>query len=208
MTRHLTLTQLTFLIAVAVGVAGLLVLVIYALHKALREYREEGDLKPKASRVNDPPVFALATMQGVLAGVKAQQEKVLEQSRAAEKRAEESARLLESIIREMPVGLMVFNREGFLTLSNPVLRELLGVDIWSRRRCPEILGPESTLTGFVRECLEAHKTYRREAITTCTPNGEARNLEMWLAPLRTRSGERDGAVLLLARPPDQPQPEK
>lgn len=197
MTQHLSLSQLTLLVGGAVLIGGLLVFLVYTLHKAFQSQRQQADLKPKPPGTVDETTFAMATMQGVIAKMKAQEKELLELRRAAEQRADESARISENIIREMPSGLMVFNREGFISVANPAVRALLGVDTWSRRRYPEILGRQSTLAGYIQECLETGKTATRETIEYCTPHGETRVLGMSLSPYHASNGEIDGAVCLL-----------
>jgi PAS domain S-box-containing protein len=183
----------TFLVVLAaVGVAA------FFVHKLFQERRQEPDLVPKSPRIDHDATFAMAAMQGVIARMKEQEKELTELRRAAEQRAKESARISENIIREMPSGLMVFNREGFITAANPAVRTMLGVDTWSRRRYPEILGPESNLAAHIRECLATGKTSTRETIEYLTPRGDVRLLGMSLSSFHGAGGELDGAVCLLS----------
>lgn len=183
----------TFLVALAaIGVA------VFFVHKLFQEQREETNLSPKSPRIEDDNSFAMAAMQGVIARMKEQEKELNELRRAAEQRARESARISENIIREMPSGLMVFNREGFITAANPAVRTMLGVDTWSRRRYPEILGPHSNLAAHIRECLATGKTSTRETIEFLTPRGDVRLLGMSLSSFHGAGGELEGAVCLLS----------
>jgi PAS domain-containing protein len=197
MTRHLSLSQLTLLVVGIFLIGGLLILLIYVLHKAFQRQREAGDSKRASPRSPDEAAFAMATMQSVIAGLRSREKELRELLHDAEQRAEPRARTLESIVREMPMGLMVFNREGFLTLSNPAVRALLGIDTWSRRRYTEILGTESQLTAWIRECLETGKTCKREGLEYVTPRGETRTLGVFLSPCHGRDGQVESAVCLL-----------
>ncbi len=183
-------TSLMLAVALAAG--------FYLIHKMFQEQRVKPDLGSNSPRVENETTFAMAAMQGVIAKMKAQEKELTELRRAAEQRAREAARLNENIIREMPSGLMVFNRDGFISSANPAVRTMLGVDTWSRRRYPEILGPTSRLAAHIRECLETGKTTTRETIEYTTPPGEMRFLGMSLSPFHGNSGEVEGAVCLLS----------
>lgn len=183
----------TFLVLVAAVGVG-----VFFVHKLFQEQRKETDLGSKSPRVENETTFALAAMQGVITRMKEQEKELTDLRRAAEQRAKESARISENIIREMPSGLMVFNREGFITAANPAVRTMLGVDTWSRRRYPEILGPQSNLAAHIRECLATGKTTTRETIEYMTPRGDVRLLGMSLSSFHGTSGELDGAVCLLS----------
>ena len=196
MTRHLSLNQLTLLVVGFLLLGGLLALLIYAVHKLFQRHRDESGLQLSPGRPADDTAFALATMQSVITGLRARERELKELLHDAEQRAETSAQLLESVAREIPVALLVIDRGGFLTLSNPTVRTLLGIDTWSRRRYPEILGPESQLADCIRACLETGKRCEHEAIEYVTPRGETRALEVSLAPVCTQSGQVEGAVCL------------
>jgi PAS domain-containing protein len=198
MIRHLSLNQLTLLVVGFLLLAGLLILLLYAVHKLFQRHREQSGSNLSPARPADDTAFALATMQSVIARLRARERELQARLHGAEQCAEASARLLESLGRELPVGLIMIDRKGFLTLSNPTVRTLLGIDTWSRRRYPEILGPESQLVGCIRECLETGKRYERESLAYVTPHGETRALEMSLTPVCSQIGQVEGAVCLLA----------
>ncbi len=173
------------------------VLLFYLIHKLFKQSRESADLNAKAPRAEDEAGFAMATMQGVITRMKAQERELSELRRQAEQRAKESARLSDNVIREMPSGLMVFDRAGFITTANPAVRSMLGVDTWARRRYPDILGADSALAGLIRECLESGKTVTRETVEFRTAQGEARVLGMSLSPFHGPASDIEGAVCLL-----------
>jgi PAS domain S-box-containing protein len=197
MNHPLPLSQITLLVGGSVVLGALLVFMVYLIHKAFKERREATEFTPKSPRAQDEAGFATATLQGVIAKMKEQEKELVELRQAAERRARESARLSENVLREMPNGLMVFNREGFITTANPAVRKLLGVDTWARRRYPEILGPESTLAARMKECLESDKSVAQESLPYQTASGEARTLGISLSPLHAANGEVEGAICLL-----------
>lgn len=198
MTRNFSLSQLTIVVGGTIVLGGLLILLIYVLHKAFQRRRSEADLKPASPRAANEAAFALATVQSVIAGLKAREKELAKQLQEAGQRAEAAARTLESVGREIPLGLMLFSRDGFLTLSNPAAHALLGIDTWSRRRYPELLQPESPLTQYIRECLETGKSQTHERVEYVTPEAQTRILEVCLSPWHDRKGQVTGVICLLA----------
>jgi PAS domain S-box-containing protein len=197
MNHPIPLSQLTLFVGAAVVMAGLLVALIFLVHKAFKDQRKAEGFTPKPPRAEDEANFAMAAMQGVIAKMKEQEKELVELRQAAERRARESARLSDNVLREMPNGLLVFNREGFLTTANPAVRKLLGVDTWARRRYPEILGPESTLTRHIQECFDTARVVAQETVEYETPAGQKLSLGVSLSPLRSPNGEVEGAICLL-----------
>jgi PAS domain-containing protein len=198
MTRDFSLSQLTIVVGGTIVLGGLLILLIYVLHKGFQRQRSEADLKPASPRAANEAAFALATVQSVIAGLKAREKELAKQLHEAEQRAEAAARTLESVGREIPLGLMLFSRDGFLTLSNPAAHALLGIDTWSRRRYPELLHPESPLTQYIRECLATGKSQKHQRVEYVTPEAQTRILEVCLSPWHDRKGQVAGVICLLA----------
>lgn len=199
MTRHLTVSQLTLVIGIALAVGAVLILTVYMFHKLLRRQLRGEKWKPRTPRAEDTQSFTLAALQGVIASLREEQKKTQELLRASELRAEESVRRAEVIAREIEEGLMVFDREGFISLANTAARTLLAIDVWSRRRYQEVLGPDSELARRVESCLGNATLTRREAVEYRTPRGEDLRLIVTVVPLLGRSGEISGAVCLVKR---------
>jgi PAS domain-containing protein len=198
MIRNLTLGQLTILVGATIALAGVLILLVYLLHKAFQRQRSEAGLKLTFPRAANEAAFALATVQSVIAGLKAREKELTKQLHEAEQRAEKAARTLESLGRQIPLGLMVFSRDGFLTLCNPSARALLGIDASSRRRYPELLHAESPLTQYIRESLETGKSQKQQRVEYFAPDAQARLLEVSLSPWHDRNGQVAGVICLLA----------
>ena len=197
MNQHLSPSQLTLLLGGTLLVGLLLTLLVYAVYVMYKRRREALDLSGAAPQAADDAAFVAGALQGLVSKLKAEEKRLTDLVREAEQRAQTSTRLLETILQEMSAGAVVFNREGFLTQSNPAARVLLGIDTWSRRRYSEILGAESVLAGFVKECLEDGKAVRRTAIEFRAPRGELRSLEISLTPLWSASGLVESALCLL-----------
>ncbi len=196
MRPHLTFGQLTILVGTALAVAALLILIIYALRKALRSDLR-GEAATRTPRASDSSAFALATMQGVIASLKQELRKLEDAGRQMEQEAEKNARLLEVLAGALDEALVVISREGFIRLINPPARAILGADTWSRRRYSEILAPESALAGFLRACLENGKAANWERIEWPLQNGERRVLLVSVLPVQARAGSIEGALCLL-----------
>jgi PAS domain-containing protein len=202
MIRHLTFSQLTLLVGVAFAVAGVLIVLLYVLHKTVRRQLHEEGLKAPAPRAENSQAFALATLQGVIASVREEQKKTANLLRVSELRAEESARKAELIAREIEEGLVIFDGQGFISLANPASHALLEIDIWSRRRYQEVLGAGSELARRVESCLTNGTVTRGEALDYQTPGGRTLRLIVTIVPLtRQLTGGEEilGAVCLVKR---------
>lgn len=197
MTSHLSFLQLTFLVGGAVVVALVLIVAIYALHKSFRGTLKPDDFKLPRVRVEDETAFTLATMQAVIAQLKDEQKTTQEKLVAPEQRAEENARKIALLAQEMDQGLMVFDRQGFLTQANAPARELLGPDTWSRRRYAELFQSIPKLAQLVRTCLETGAETRKETVEGQTGDESTRAMVVSVLPMRDRNGKTEAVACLL-----------
>jgi len=197
MAKHLTPQQVLILLGTALVIAGIMVMTIYFLHRALWRERKGQKLKPMSVRFGDESSFLIASMQGVLSRMKARETELEGMLREAEQRAETNARTVEAIVRDLPQALLVFDQAGFLILANPAARVLLETDTWARRRYLEILTPGSELSLRVRNCLKGGKGYRREMVIHPLLSGGERQLRVSISPLYDRNGQTAGAVCIL-----------
>jgi PAS domain-containing protein len=195
-------SQLTLLAAVAIGVGIVLVLLVYILHRNVRRQLRGEEWKAPTPRAENSQAFVLATLQGVIAGLREEQKKTQDLLRVSELRAEDSARRAELLAREIEEGLLIFDEQGFLSLANPAAHALMGIDVWSRRRYQEVLGMGSDLSRGVEACLATGTIMRGEAVEYQSPRGETLRLTVTIVPL-TRQGtggeEISGAVCLLKK---------
>lgn len=202
MPRHFTFSQLTFLAGVAIGVGAVLILLVYIIHKNVRRHAQKEMWKTPSPRTDNSQAFVLATMQGVITGLREDQKKTQDSLRACERRAEESARQVELMAREIEEGLMIFDAQGFLSLVNPAAHALLGIDIWSRRRYQDLLGAGSELARCVDSCIANGAVTRAKVGMTHLSSGEALRLNVTVVPLtRPAAGGEEiyGAICLLKK---------
>jgi PAS domain-containing protein len=197
MKPHFSLSQLTYLVGTAVVVGGLLVGFFYAWHKVIRSQRTRGDARSPTPRAKDSTAFTFAALQGVIADLREQQKEAQSLQRAASQRAEDNARLVETVLEEMNQGLIVFGQDGFISKANNLARELLGLDIWARRRFPEVLGTDSELARLVQACFDTGQVTRGARIKVRKLGGEVWPLAVSVIPLQGREGEVEGAICLV-----------
>ncbi len=202
MPRNLTPQQVVLFLGTGLVIAGVLVFIIYTLHKALRRQRAEMDFKPSAAKTNDS-AFIIAFMQGIVTKMKVRETELESLLREAEQRAETSTRMLEALVREMPAGLVIFDREGFLTMANQPARTLLEADTWSRRRYPEVFTARSILVTLIEDCLEKGRNFRRERLNYTSLSGRTQSVEVSPSPFHGRSGQLAGAICLIAPIPSE-----
>ena len=194
---HISLSQLTFLVATGLGVTALLVLGVYALKKAHRRQLGHADLKPPKPRVRDETAFVVAAFQSVVKDLKEQQQKLEQFLRASEQRADANVRQLEVISREMGEGLVRISSEGFIVFANPAARSLLEIATLSHRLYTEVFGADTKLCQSIRACLEAGVVTRLQQVAYLCPNRKARPLLASVIPLATRQDTIEGAICLL-----------
>jgi len=199
MTRHLTASQLTLVLGIAVAVGAVLILIIYLLHKTIRRQLRGEKWRPRTPRAENSEAFMLAGLQALIASLREEQKKTSDLLRASELRSEESAARVDLIAREIEEGLLLFDRQGFIGLANPAVRTLLSIDTWSRRRFQEVLGPGSELARRIATCLADGGVTRREEVDYRTPRGNDLRLVVTIVPLMGRGGEISGALCLIKK---------
>ncbi len=198
MTRSLNSQQVILLLGTALVIGVVMVIVIYALHSYFRREHKAVGLKPAALRPTDESAFLLVSMRDVVAEMKEREKQLESLLREAEERAETSTRKLEALAREIPQGVMVFDREGFLTQANQPAGAILGTDSWSRRRYPEIFSPGSAIAELLEQCLIKGRGCRRERLRYTAPSGRTQNLEVSISPYHRRGGQLAGALCIIA----------
>ena len=133
--------------------------------------------------VENPSAFMTASMQGVIAKLRAQEKELARLHLAAQERAQESERLTEEVTRNMPTGLLLVNATGTISTANPAAESALGMRSLRYRSYREILGPDSDLTRMLAECLSHGQTFQRSEIEHTTPGGEVRRLGVTISPI-------------------------
>ena len=156
---------------------------------------EEQTSAPRA--VKDDVAFLSSALQGVIKDLKSKEKELTESLRAAERRVEEQARILDNFGAILPAAFCVINREGLITLWNPLLRSLLKVDVWSRRHFEDVIGPDSQLAVLLRDCLTNGRTCQSEKVEYVVASAETKTLCVSAMPWRMQHGDIGGVVCLL-----------
>ena len=172
----------------ALFVITLVMLGVYVLQKVLGRNMKADDIKPPRVRLDDDSAFTLTTVKGVITQLKTEQKAMQEKLVLAERRAEENTHKFELLAREIDYGLIVFDVEGFVTFSNPLVRKLLGVDTWSRRRYGEIFLEIPDLSKLIGECFETGTETRKKIAEFQGSDGCKRQVEVSVLQTRDRSG--------------------
>jgi PAS domain-containing protein len=186
----------TILLAVAIVVAGIMILAIYLLHNSIRQTLKPDDLKPGRVRVDDETAFTIATMQAVITELKAAERMTQEKLSRAEQRADQNARKTDLIAREIDQAMIIFDGLGFLAHASARVREVLAIDTWSRRRYPAVLEFAPKLVAMVEACLATGAETRSATVEFQGPDNAARKILVSVLPVRDRSGTTEAVVCL------------
>jgi PAS domain-containing protein len=183
----------------AILIGGLLLLIVfYVLLKLLRKHVQEEDRTSAPRLVTDDVAFMSSALQGVIKDLKVKEKRLAESLRAAERRVEEQARIIENLGTILPAAFCVINGEGLITLWNPLLHSLLKVDVWSRRHFEDVFGLDAQLAALLRDSLANGRTCQSEKIEWGASSEETRALRVSTMRWRTQYGGIGGVVCLIA----------
>jgi PAS domain-containing protein len=188
MEKLLSPQSLILLIGGALLFGSALTLGVYLFQRSFNRSMKPNKPRPARVRLEDEAAFTLATIKAVVTQLKTEQKATQEKLMAAERRAEENARKFELLAREIDYGLMIFDTEGFLTFSNPLVRKLLAVDTWSRRTYAEILKDIAPLSELVGACFAAGTEVRKKIVELPGSDGCKGRVEVSVLPTRDRTG--------------------
>jgi len=188
MNPHFNSQQLILLFSGAVLVIGVLTLGVYLLQKFFSRALRPGEPETAKVRVGNEAAFTLATVKAVITQLKADHKTMHENLVVAERRAKENARKFELLAREIDFGLMIFDAAGFITFSNPILRKILAVDTWARRRYAEIFHDIPALLELIGAAFETGTETRRKTIEIQGADGSKRQVEVSVLTTHDRSG--------------------
>lgn len=170
---------------------------VYLLQRTLgRTLKPQENKRTVKVHVEDETAFAMATVKGVVTQLKSEQKEMQEKLVAAERRADEGSRKFDLLTREIDYGLIVFDVEGFITFSNPLVRKLLAVDTWSRRRYGEIFQDFPALAELIGDCFANGTEIRRKCIELQAGEAIKRQLEVSVLQTRDRTGALEAVVCL------------
>jgi PAS domain-containing protein len=196
MQKLLSPQSLLLLIGGAALVGTVLTLSVFLLQRSFsRPLRNDMPRRAKI-RVEDEGAFALTTIKSVVTQLKSDQKTLQDELAVAERRAEENARKFELIAREIDLGVIVFNAQGYISFSNPLVRKMLVVDTWSRRRYAEIFNDMPALADLIGKCFESVAETRNKSIKFSVPDGSERQVEASVLPTRDRSGTMESVICI------------
>lgn len=181
--------NLNFEIIVTLAFVALIFAVVIGAFLFIRRSMREGGRDPKeptdSFRVNseNPSAFMTASMQGVIARLREQEQELARLHQTEKERAQETERLSEAVTRNMPAGLLLVNATGIISSANPAAEKNLDIRGLQYRRYTEILGQDSTLTEMLTACLRDGQTFQRGEVPHTTPSGELRQLGVTISPI-------------------------
>ena len=155
------------------------------IRRSLREDRRDSKEAADSFRVNaeNPSAFMTASMQGVIARLREQEQELARLHQAEKERAEETERLSEAVTRNMPAGLLLVSATGTISSANPAAEKHLDIRGLQYRRYTEILGEDSALAEMLTACLHEGQTFQRGEVPHRTPAGELRQLGVTISPI-------------------------
>jgi PAS domain-containing protein len=196
----LNMQHLVFLFGAALLGVCVLILGIYLLQKFLRPSLKLEEAPRVKVRVEDEAAFSLETVKSVIAQLKTEQKTLQEKLVEAERRAEMNARKFDLLAREIDYGLITFDDQGMITFSNSLVREVLGVDTWSRRRFTEIFRDFPELSRLIGECIETGAETRSTPCKLAQSDGTVLGVEVSVLATCDRRGARDVVACLFREP--------
>ncbi|HKV28951.1 MAG TPA: ATP-binding protein [Candidatus Acidoferrales bacterium] len=156
-----------------------------AIRRSLREDRRSSKEAADSFRVNaeNPSAFMTASMQGVIARLREQEQELARLHQLEKERAQETERLSEAVTRNMPAGLLLVNATGTISSANPAAEKNLDIHGLQYRRYTEILGEHSALVQMLTACLRDGQTFQRGEVPHTTVTGELRHLGVTISPI-------------------------
>ena len=155
------------------------------VRRSLREDRRNSKDTESSFRVNaeNPSAFMTASLQGVIARLREQEQELARLHQVEKERAQETERLSEAVTRNMPAGLLLVNATGTISSANPAAEKALDIRGLQYRRYTEILGANSPLVQMLTACLRDGQTFHRGEAAHTTPSGELRQLGVTISPI-------------------------
>jgi PAS domain S-box-containing protein len=196
----------------AAGLVLLVVLVVLFARWLLQPYRRlmqaagraPGDvtgLAPPGGR--EEADWLVAAFQGVLDKLQAQERELqrLKEPRAGpERRADLPG---DHLVGGMSSAVLVFDRDGRLTVLNPAAERLLGLSRAASigRKYGDLLERSDRLVDLIGRSLRAGDSFSREVVPLATDGGREAHLGTMISPIRSSGGAEtpaEGVLCLLA----------
>lgn len=176
---------LTAIVAALVGVLAFAVTKIIVAARSVGQTRGEGA----------ETAFMSAAMEQAV-------QRLREQERAMQARAEASERLSEEIIASITSGLLVVTADRQVRTLNPAGRRILGLpDPPDPPDLPEgamddVLRSAAPLVAVIEECWSSGRPILRRPVQMGHPGGAAVHLGVSVSPIRDGEGRAQGAICL------------
>ena len=156
-----------------------------AVRRSLRNDRRNSKETTGSFRVNseNPSAFMTASMQGVIARLREQEQELARLHTIEKERAQETERLSEAVTRNMPAGLLLVNATGSISSANPAAEKNLDIRGLQYRRYTDVLGNDSALAKMLTACLREGQTFQRGEVPHTTPSGELRHIGVTISPI-------------------------
>jgi len=161
-------------------------------------------LSPSSS--SDAPAreadFVVETFQSVIGELQHKGKELELRSQRDRERADRSERFSERLIAQMPTGLVVIDRSGYVTAANPSARELFaGLPAGRAESVPQAVVFESAtgLSALITDCLSNGQTFQRREIELRARTGEGatRCLGVSVSPIGPAGEPVEAALVLM-----------
>ncbi len=185
------------------GLIFVLVLVILFARWLLQPYRRlaaaageaPGLLRAEGAGAAGEPDYLVAAFQGVLDKLHDQEQEL---GRLRTRGGEAGAALLpgEQLIRGLGSAVLVFDRQGRLTVLNAAAEGLFGLARASAvgRTYAELFGDHARLGELLNRSLQTGASHSRELVSLAGPGGRMAHLGAMIAPILADRAEGGGAV--------------
>lgn len=197
--------QLLGLGIIVLAVLVFAVVLVYKMRKNMMAEMAPIVDKPRA----DAPNFALATYQGVIAGLK-EKEKQLQAQLASETRRIGIIETVNStVLDNISTGVMMFSSNLLVQQANPAARALLGYasplnmhvkEVFCGLHTVELPSSNGALGGIaqaIRDVFSKGAEYRGVPASYSTPSGESRELKLALLPVISSGQQVTSTVCLI-----------
>ena len=195
--------SLVFLVALVVGFARWLMQPYRRLMRAAGQAPGAlAGIAGPASR--DEPDWLVGAFQGVLDRLRDQEGELQRLKRPADGLPDPRILPGDHLVGGMSSAVLVFDREGRLTVLNPAAETLLGLQRSSAigRKYGDLIGGARRLVELVGRSLGEGESFSREVVPLAGPGGRAAHLGAMVSPIRSGAGGPgepiEGVLCLLA----------
>ncbi len=153
------------------------------------------DLTSRTPRADNAAAFATAAFQGIIQQLKEKEQELQQLRQADAERLASVETLHAAVLANLDTGVVMFSPAGLVQQANSAAREILGYASVSGLHARDMFRGIKTLVGGPQSMAEAVEralqgsAFRRMPAEYVTPQGEARELMVTVAPVILSSGE-------------------